>query len=138
MPVQVTVTAAGKSAERLAVWREATALVERVAALSEAFPPEDRDWLTEPIRHAARSAAERIALAWQQRRQPSAMVEHLSAAEADLHELQTWALLAVRHHHWSHEVADNLDRRCEAVLDVLADMVHYAARWCEPARACAA
>ncbi len=134
MAVHVTVTAAGRAAgAELAVWREASALADRVVDLSRSIPPEDRDWLADPLRHAARSAAERIALGWRQRRQPAWLVDHLGAAEADLHEVQTWALLAVRHHHWSHEGADEIDRRCEAVLDTLAEMVHYAARWCGPA-----
>ena len=119
--------------EQLAVWRDAVALAERVLELSRAFPPEERDWLTEPIRHASRSAADRIADGWKRRRRPDALVEQLTAAEADLHEVQTWALIAMRHHLWTPDVADEVDRRCESILDALADMVHYAARWCAPA-----
>ena len=127
-----TVTSEAGVAE-LTVWREAAELAGQVCALSGAFPAEERDWLADPICDAARSAAKRIETGWRRRRQPDAMVEHLTAAEADLHEVQTWALLAMRHHHWSAEVADGVDRRCEAILDVLADMIHYAARWCGPA-----
>lgn len=137
MAVQMKMTAGrmAAAADQLPVWVEAAELAEHVCELTAAFPPEDRDWLSDPLCHAARSGAERIALGWQQRRQPAVLIEHLSVAEADLHEMQTWALLGVRHHHWSHEVADDVDRRCEAVLDTLAEMIHDAARWCEPAAA---
>ncbi len=121
------------AAERLMVWRDVNDLAGQIHILSEAFPPEDHDWLTEPLRHAARSTADRIAHGWHARRDPEAMVDHLTAAEADLHEVQTWTLLAMRHHHWSPDVADEIDHRCEAIHDALSDMVHYAARWCGPA-----
>jgi four helix bundle protein len=134
MRCSVSATLTDKTAvEQLAVWRETVELAERVSELSRAFPPEERDWLTDPIRHAARSAAERIADGWEHRRHPEALVDGLTAAEADLHEVQTWALIAMRHHLWPDDVADDVDRRCESILDALSDMVHHAARWCGPA-----
>jgi four helix bundle protein len=129
----VDVTAETRAAvQQLMVWRDADDLAGQVRDLTESFPAEERDWLTDPLCHAARSAVDRIARGWQERRHPDALIDHLTAAEADLHELQTWALLAVRHHHWSDDVADGVDRRCEAILDALSDMIHYAARWATP------
>ena len=122
-----------KAAEKSTVCREVAELADRVFVLSESLPPEDRDWLTSPIRQASRSAAERLALGWRKRRQAGVLGEQLAAAEADVHEVQTWALLALRHHHWAADVADEVDRRCEAILDALHEMTHEASRWCGPA-----
>lgn len=113
-----------KAVGKLALWQDAAELSARVARLCESFPAEDRDWLADPLRHAARSAADHIAAGWQGRYQPGVLFERFAAAEADVHEVQTWALLALRHHHLSPRVADDVDRRCEALLDHLADQVH--------------
>ncbi len=127
----MSMTLANEAAvEQLMVWRDANDLAVHIREMSESFPAEEHDWLTDPIRHAARAAADRIAQGWHERRDPDAMVDRLTAAESDLHELQTWALIAMRHHHWSHEVAEEVDQRCEAILDALSDMIHYASRWC--------
>ena len=120
------------AAEQLMVWRDANDLAGQIESLSGSFPAEDHDWLTDPLRHAARASADCIARGWHVRQDPEAMIDHLMAAEAELHEVQTWSLLAMRHHHWPHEVADEVDRRCEAIHDALSDMIHYAARWCGP------
>ena len=127
----MTVTTAGRTAAGAAEWavcRAAAVLAERVRTAAASIPTEDHDWLAGPMADAAAAAAGQIATAWQHRRRPDLSAEHLSAAEADLHEVQTWALLALRHHHWSADVADDVDRRCEAALDTLADLAHAAAR----------
>ena len=87
--------------------RETAALAEHVRRQAAGFPAEDRHWLAEPLRHAAEMAA-----------------DHLSDgeahyAEAAVHEVQTWTLLALRHGHLSALSANGIDRRCEAILDRL-------------------
>ena len=101
------------------VVRDAAELAAGVDAWTASFPPAERDWLTDPLRHAARSAADRLATA---QARPRRRADLLSAAEADLHEVQTWALLAARHHHGCAIAAADVDRRCEAILDALADL----------------
>ena len=87
--------------------REAAALAEHVRRQSAAFAAEDRDWLTEPLRHAADMAADHLAAG------------EVHYAESAVHEVQTWTLLALRHGHLSAPAANAIDRRCEAILDHL-------------------
>ena len=98
-------------------------LAALVREQSAAFPAEDRDWLTDPLRHAADGAAAHAA----EGRRPADRADAHARAEADVHEVQTWALLAMRHGHWSPRVADDVDRRCEAILDELHRAAHPAA-----------
>ena len=79
--------------------------------------------------HAAASAVDHVAQAWAARQEAGQFAASLARAEADLAEVQTWALLALRHGHWSHGVADDLDRRCETILDQLIALSHLAGRW---------
>ena len=114
---------------KVAVWRAAAELADLVRRHSGDLPAEDRDWLADPIRHAAASAVDHVAQAWAARQEAGQFAASLARAEADLAEVQTWALLALRHGHWSHGVADDLDRRCETILDQLIALSHLAGRW---------
>ncbi len=110
--------------DNLPLHRAAAELADLVGTLASALPAEDHDWLADPLRHAARSAADRLGVTAQRRRPPAARAQDLAAAEADVHEVQTWVLLAQRHHHLAPAMADDVDRRCEALLDRLADPAH--------------
>jgi four helix bundle protein len=127
-----TTTTTTRAMQKVAVWRDAADLAELVDRRSATLPPEDKDWLTDPIRHAARSAADRIADAWKNRGDAAIVADRLTRAESDVHEVQTWALLAMRHGHWSPRVADEVDQRCEALLDQLVAITHHAPRWAKP------
>ncbi len=104
-----------------ALRRAVADLAKVVHQRTEGFPAEDRDWLTDPLRHAADSAAALLADA---RRQPAPVPGHMARVEVDVHEVQTWTLLAMRHGHLSHRAADDIDRRCESILDDLHALSH--------------
>ena len=82
--------------------RDLAATVRRHAA---ALPAAERFWLAEPLTDAAALAV--------------APAADAVTVEVAVHEVQTWALIAARHGHWSARVADDVDRRCEAILDRL-------------------
>ena len=108
LPVKKTTTLRGEAGELATVVRR----------WSAAFPTEDRDWLTDPLRHATAAAVDHL------------RAGDTPAAEVAVHEVQTWALIALRHGHWTARTADDVDRRCEAILNRLAVVAH-----CAPARA---
>ena len=123
MTLKLTAAGKGKGAAKADVVRWAKELAAVVARRGASIPAEDRRWLAEPLGEAAAAMVDHLTAAWRGRADPAAADDHLARADAAVAEVQTWALLAVRHGHWSHRVGDDVDRRCEAILDA----VHWTA-----------
>lgn len=121
-----------RSFKELRVWQSAMDLAMRVFELTTKFPAEERYSLTDQFRRASRSVASNIAEGWRKRRYPAAFVAKLSDSESEAAESQTWIEFSRRCGYLSAEVAADLDRSYEELLNQLVHMITHANDWTIP------
>src|SRR2546427_1550573 len=113
----------------LKVYRLAYTLAMEIYQLSKKFPNEERYSLTDQIRRASRSVATNVAEAWRKRRYPAAFVSKLSDAEGEAAETQTWIEFALCCKYIKLEEAIDLNKRYEAILGQLVNMISHPEKW---------
>jgi len=118
-----------RSFKDLRVWRNAVDAAMLIYELTNQFPKEEKFSMVDQFRRSSRSVAANIAEGWRKRRYPAAFVCKLSDAEGEATETQTWTELALRCAYLSSETAADLDKRYEAILGQLVNMIARPEDW---------
>jgi four helix bundle protein len=117
------------SFKELTVWQNSIDLAMRIYELTQAFPHEERYFLTDRVRLSSRFIAINISESWCKRRYPSIFVGKLNDAESKTAETQTWIEIAYRCGYLSKEDAKELEKRCEEIIVQLVAMISHPEKW---------
>lgn len=98
----------------LEVWQKAMTLVDRVYAITEAFPDHERYGLTVELRKSARSIPSNIAEG-KMRTSPADFRRHVSIALGSLGETQTQLLMGGRRRYLSAKSVEVVERDIEEI-----------------------
>ena len=116
----------------LRVYQAALDIAMQVFEMSREFPPEEREYLTAPLIHAARLVCVYVAQAWLKRRYQAGFIAKLNQAEIEAATAQVWLEFAVLCSYLDTQRGQELHHDYQQVLADLSRVIDHSAAWVLP------